>query len=449
MKTIQSTFGQLDQETQEYLSSVHSQAGRRCPGIYIEFEPNPLIKIALWTGPIILLVGLVVSLNSGKDAFAVAMFLAGTVLLGSWITWYGVRGLLGETGKRFYGRFLYFDPVHVYLVRGDEVAVTNIGSFEKVYARDNGVVFVEEGRKTLIPIQRAAKAELVERYYRGLLDVESHNDPKWQKLSLAELGGVSKHIATEGGIPISKESASLRIDTVPENPTIEGGGLPMRLLFTFGLAAMALLLGMVLFKPIRDSGNFSRAKEGGAPGLRGYLMDERNTSHRTEAKKLLAALYDAPIAKVKTSVPEDQAQFRDAFVGLIESLRDASQPVVSLKITEQGESNGKEYRENTLRTELADALGMFVGQELIAFVKNPDDQNAHVEIQYTYEMNGDTHWTLSIRPQIEDPAVTLPVQTFRPASLATVPTALKSEFFKTYFNQTAPVVPPPQDMGEF
>lgn len=410
----------------------------------MESTPHPLGKLSIGIGPVIILVGTIWAFNSNKDAYAAAMLLAGTSLLGGWLTWYGLREITAGSGNRFHGYFTYFDPTHVYQVRGDEVAVTRVADFQKVAAKPTGVSIALDRDKFFVPLERAQRAELVERYYHAILDLEEHDDPKWQKLGVAELGGVAKHVAVEGGFPISKDSANLKVDFVPEEPRNEGGGgPPLRLLVAFGCAAIVFLFGTLVFKPLRDGGNFENAKANGAPGLRSYLMDERNTKNRAEAKQLLAAMYDAPIAKVKAGVPEPQAAVRDALVAMLESLREASQPVVSIQVIEGAELDGRDYRQTQLRTEMADALGLYFGKELIAFVKNPDDKKAHVEISYTPQANGEVTWKIAFRTKIDDPAVEMPEQKLGTTPPAGIPLALKNAIFQTVFNTAPPVLPPP------
>lgn len=444
MPTTTCSYRQLDPDTQEYLRGVHRSAGKRCPGIYVEGNPSPWGKLCIALGPIIVLVGLIWSFNSNKDGYAAAMLLAGTCLLGGWLTWFGLRELMAGSGNRFHGNFAYFDPTHVYQVNGDEVSMTFVGEFRKAVAKPTGVLFTLDRDKVFVPVARAARSELVERFYLAILDIEDHDDPKWQKLNAAELGGVAKHIAVEGGFPISKDSANLKVDFVPEEPRNEGGGgPPLRLLIAFGSAAIVFLFGTLVFKPMRDGGAFARAKEGGAPGLRGYLMDERNTANRVEAKRLLAAMYDAPIAKVKAIVPEEQAAVRDAIVAQLESLREAPQPVLSIQVIEAGELDGRDARQSQLRTELADSLGLYHGQELVAFVKNPDDKKAHIEISYAFQPNGEVTWTIGFRTKIDDPAVSLPEQKIAATPPASAPQVLRNAIFQTLFKQSAPNVPPP------
>jgi hypothetical protein len=454
MTRITCTYGELDDETQEYLRDVHKYAGKKCPGVYVEGNPAPWGKVAIAAGPIVALVGFIWAFNTNKDAYAAAMLLAGTAMLGGWLTWFGFRELLAGKGNKVYGRFTYFDPTHVYQVTGDEITLTEVAAFKKVVAKQGGVLFsLGKDDKVFVPLARAAKAELVERFYNAILDVEEHDDPKWQKLDPADLGGVAKHIAVEGGFPMSARSADLKVDQMPQEPRQEsGGGGLLRLMVPFAGAAAAFLVGFLIFKSTRDNGAFSAAKAGGAPGLRGYLMDERNKSNRDEAKKLLAAMYDAPIAKVTAAMPAEQGKAREGLLAVLESLREATQPVLSMSVKETSDFDGKEARETQIRTELADGLGLYVGQELIAFVKNPDDKKAHVEINYTVAATGEVTWKPVFRVSPDGEAVEGAENKFSFAGVGAdataVPGLLKQEFFMKLFQSAPPLPPPPPVMDE-
>ncbi len=440
MNRITAAYRTLDPETQEYLGDVHKHAGKRCPGIYVEAEPGGFGKVAIWAGPIVIVLGLVVVFNSNKDAYAAALLLAAAVLLGTWLTWFGARELLA---RGFYGRFTYFDPTHVYQVVGDDVTVTNVADAREVAVKGPGVLFVLPQDKLFVPIAKAGRGPLVERFYAAVRDLTEHDDPKWNRLDPADLGGVAKHIALEGGYPISAQSAELRIDDLPQDPRRDGSALSFGLIAAVAASLVAFLLGVVMLKPMRDNSLFNDAKANGAPGLRGYLMDERNTTHRAEAQQLLAALYDAPIIKVRTTGPPEEAAIRDALAALVESLRDAPQPVVSISVTETGTPDGASSRELNLRTGLADAFGLFIGPELIAFVKNPDDKKAHIEVTYTSLPDNTTTWKLAVRTTPVGPAVEMPphLRNGVAGGVAAGPT-LKDAIFLTIFGQMAPVPPP-------
>src|SRR5205823_3898503 len=150
--------------------------------------------------------------------------------------------------------------------------------------------------------------------------------------------------------------------------------------------AVILVLGAAVYvgfwranDPVRDERAFDAARQGGAPGLRGYLLDPRNTRHRDEALAKLSQLYDAPVAKVESQVKDPDA--KRGLLAILQSLREAQQPVASIDVREKdtpaGEEFGRVARENQFRTDLADAIATTLGKELIGFVKAPEGQAAH------------------------------------------------------------------------
>ena len=60
----------------------------------------------------------------------------------------------------------------------------------------------------------------------------------------------------------------------------------------------------------------------GRPGLRGYLLDDRNTRHRDEALAQLSKLYDVPLGKIEAGVKDPPT--KQGLIAILTSLRQAS-----------------------------------------------------------------------------------------------------------------------------
>jgi hypothetical protein len=449
MKQFTCRFNELDEETQQYLRQVYKLGGKRCPGVYLEFPPGPhLEKIALGVGPILMLVAVIWAANSTKSAYAVAMLFAGLMMLGGWLTWFGLRGAF-RSDASLVEHFVYFDPTHVYEFNSDDIVVTDISDFSKVKASSNGglpqLVFANQDQTYAISVSNTAKAQYIEQYYFAILDLEEHEDTKWSKLDEVERGGVAKHIVTEGGYPISVESARLKVTELPQRPQRERSSVPgLGLLVSYTAAIVLFLLGLAVFKSMRDNSAFATAQATGAPGLRGYLLDDRNVLHREEAQKLLAALYAPVVSKVSAGVPDRHVQIREALVALVESLKTAPQPVVSLQVIETGmpaNPSDAEGRTRVLREGLADALGLYFGHELIAFAKNPDDKKAHFEVTYTVAANQQLKWKLGVRTTPDSPVTETKV--FTTSHNGNIPDTIKGAIFLELFQTSVPVIPPP------
>jgi hypothetical protein len=214
-------------------------------------------------------------------------------------------------------------------------------------------------------------------------------------------------------------------------------------------------MAFVVNPPLRDNAIFEAVmKEPSVEPriLRAYLVDPRNTLHREEVTKRLSRFYDAPISHV-TNNGKDPV-LRAGMAKMLESLREADQPIVSVRVTEKntppGQEGKKGPRENQLRTDFATGINNAfsgqpwggqvppppgvewkeppppIGQQLIAFIEPPEGADkVHFDIEYAVEP-GDFGAlrlvvTVAIRTNIEaDPVArgqfTLP-GTFDAASL--------------------------------
>lgn len=442
MKSFRTVFDQLDQKTLQYLRHISQSEGKGCPGIVEKYPASGWGMVPIVTGFVVFAVGLVLAWNSNKNADAIALLLAATALLGSWLIWFGLRDYLVQMNPDTNQRYIYCDPLHVYLVDREQVAITSIQNVRQVEAMPNQVSFVLDHGRFAISAPLPGRSKRIASFYQAILLLKDSQDPQWQNLRVEELGLLARELATTGGqIPSSRGQLNAPVDLVSESPHAKATGwLSWTLIASFAGALLAYVLALALFQTIRDDELFEAAKSAGAPGLRTYLIDERNTAHRDEAWQLLATMYDAPIQKIRTSMGDSNIEFRDGLIALLESLRNAPQPIVSIQVVEQSELEGKELRESELRTGLADGLGLFIGRDLIGFVKNPENQNAHVEMHYTIHPNMGVSWSIGVRPGLDQPLARTHV--FEPMGpLGFQPRTLIEVMFQTLFRQSPPAMP--------
>jgi hypothetical protein len=471
MNQLSCLFEELDDETRAYLQEVRERRGNRTPGVYVG-GGNAWPVVAFILGPIIMLVSLSESFLSTKDAWAVAMLQTAGVMLGGWMVVYAFRRWFASP-RRFVGFFTYFDPTHVYQAAGDTVTVTDVSDFSQVDVRHqyssgtysgSRVTFDLDGRRWVVPVKGEARADLIEDYYRSLVKLEEHDDRKWRDLPAAELGGVAKYLATQEELPHDVTEVRLEVTGTPAEPkqaSRAGSGL-------FRYVVILLISGLLFAgfwsvnDPVRDERAFEIAKGAGAPGLRGYLLDSRNTRHRDEAQAALSKLYDAPINKVQTGVKD--ATERDGLLAILNALREAPQPVVSIDVQEKDTPKaneiGKDARMNQLRTDLADAIATHLGKELIGFVRAPEGVPAHVELIYKIAEQGQDHrgplyqvrWQLRLRADPADnptePKERVLPKLYSGPDLISLPVELKAAVFSDIFGQAPPFIPPPPPPGE-
>jgi hypothetical protein len=378
-------FEELDADTRDYLQEVRARRGRGTPGVYVPVA-NPRPAWALVLGPVVAGAFLVWSLGSPKDPWAVAMLQTAGLLVGGWCVMYAFRRWFAGRGKKYGGYFAYFDPLFAYQAQGETVTATRLKTVRAVEADANRVWFdLGERGEVVVPVPNPVQAHLVEEYYAAMDRLERQEDGPWRDAPVAELGAAARMAAEDDGPPRQGDALDLDVEKVPEAPSRAnraGFGWPALFLILLAAAGLYGLLWAVN-RPLGDDLAFERAKEDGAPGLRGYLLDERNTRHRDEAKQLLAKQYDPAVAKLRAATPGKNPELREGMVKLVESLRTADSPVVSIDVKEEGPGDGGGVvRAGQLRQEVADGLARAIGPQLIVFAAPAEGQPAHLTIRY-------------------------------------------------------------------
>lgn len=403
-------FEELDDETRGYLQRVRSRGGRGSPGVYVPLgDPKPVWAILV--GPLVGVGLFALALQSSKDAWAVAMLQTAGLLVGGWCVLYAVRRWLTAGGKSNGGTFTYFDPLHAYEVKGETVAVTRLRNLKAVEADGTKVWFDLNGFDAAVPVGSAAKARVVEDYYAAMQVVEQQADGPWRTASVAEVGAAARMTAEDHEMPERVEHLDLDIGQVPEDPgrgNRAGLGLPGLFLIPVAAAGLFLLLTLVN-RPLGDDLAFEQAKKDGAPGLRGYLLDDRNSRNRDEAKRLLAQLYDAPIAKLNGPPAATNKDLRKGMVQLLNMLKASETPAVAIDVKDDGDDKAATVRPNDLRREVADGLARAIGPTLIAFAAPAEGQPAHITIRYlltsTKAGNTTANVEVEFRTELDKPPV--------------------------------------------
>jgi hypothetical protein len=248
----------------------------------------------------------------------------------------------------------------------------------------------------------------------------------------ASLGGLAKYVSKNDAEPKDAEGninlnlVELDITEVPEEPAREGRAMPAFLpyigILVGGLAIFGIM-AYVVNPPLRDDAIFAAVTKHQSTieprFLRAYLMDERNKKHRKDAQDLLSKFYDAPISHIKSKA--DNLLLKEGMIKLLESLRTADQPIVSLRVKEQVDEkpsgkSGAEQRQKKLQELLVGGSAIAgggggimdefarisppvqpppgqvftetpppVGHQLIAFVEAPEEEpkpNAHFDVVY-------------------------------------------------------------------
>ncbi len=407
-------YARLNPEAKKYLADVRRAGGHGAPGVYQGRSDNRPIWAAL-AGAAVLPLFLWIGYTSSKAPWATALLQTAGVLLGGWLLWFAVRRWLANADS-FSGYFFYFDSRQAFLGEGERLRVARIPPAAKVAPQGPQAVLVStEMDDFTVPVPNRLFAEQVADFYHALKWVRDRDDGPFAELADDEAGAVAKYMAEEDDAPANVAEADLRIDSMTDTVRATGRSKAgaFSLLAWLGISAAAYALffstnGMIqdnmAFANARDNiGKDSQEKFTGAQGLRDYLLNERNTRNREEAKQLLSKLYDAPIAQVKGN-PNADPQLRDGMAALFDSLRGPETPAVSIAVIDTASPTPTNVSKG-LRSRFADGIATAVGKDLIVFGEAPADKPALVTIRYGRNADGGLDWTAQIRLKPDDSAV--------------------------------------------
>ena len=449
-------FEELDETTHDYLVAVRDSGGLGSPGVFASTK-DTLPGCGCIAGPIVVIATLLLTLVRDvgiiyDDPVGVALLQTAGLLVGGWLIAAGFRG--GKGTDKVAGTWVYVDPLFLYEAYREQITVTPVeevveASFTHNYnngAYQNSVVSISTGgnRVTTVTFANEARAEQMVVYLNYLAWARGPDGGDRANLAPATLGGLAKYVAKNDHEPLDTENninlnlIELDITQVPEEPTREGRAMPSVLPYIFLLlyaTACFFIMAFIVNPPLRDDAIFEAVmKEPSVEPrfLRAYLIDPRNTKHRDEVTKKLSGFYNQPIAHVRQNGKD--VELREGMAKLLESLRTADQPVVSVRVTEvytpAGQEGKKADRQNQVRTDFAvgvnAAFSQFmppvspppdvvfketpppVGEQLMAFIEAPEGADrVHFDITYTVEQAGDSGLlrlavVVEIRTNIED-----------------------------------------------
>jgi hypothetical protein len=372
-------FEELDEATREYLLAVRDSAGEGAPGVFAP-TTSTMPGCGCIAGPIILVVTALMTLTTWinliyDDPVKLAFLQTAGFLIGGWLLFAGIRTWTNQRSKSVAGNWVYVDPLHLYEAYHEQVAVTRLDDVIKGTYRhntndssyQNSIVKIIRGNNPSITVklkdpQRAEQMVSFLNYLAWARGPEGGDRAKLPPLSLGALASsVALHDAEprdhEGNLDLNRVRLDIR--TLPEEPKREGRAAPHILPYIVLLIAgvgIFFLMAQVINPVVRDEAIYQAViKEPCEPWyLRLYLLDERNTAHREEVLRRLSREYDEVVAKLQNR-PGDP-NLRQGMINLLNSLKIAEQPVVSLKVTELSGPPGGQERVEKLRDGLVGTI---------------------------------------------------------------------------------------------
>jgi hypothetical protein len=461
-------FEELDETTRNYLTAVRDAGGSGAPGVF-STTASSMAGCGCIAGAVVIVATFLLTLTTWIDVIyddpvRVALLQTAGLVLGGWLLIAAMRSSGKKVGSKTAGHWVYVDPLHLYEAYREQVTVTRVddaveANFTHNYnngSYQNSVVKVLLGGNSVaqVTLNNEQRAEQMVVYLNYLAWARGEGGDR-ATLPPASLGGLAKYVAKNDAEPKDAEGninlnlVELDITQVPEEPTREGRAAPSVLPYIFILVAAAAIFGLMAYvvnPPIRDEAIYDAVTRVTQPPsveprfLRAYLIDPRNTRHRDEVQRQLAGFYDPAISHVTNRATD--AELRGGMVQVLESLRTADQPIVSLKVTEKPDGKPgaaerqKKILEGIVGGNVAGGTGGImdefakvsppiqpgpgvvfkeqpppIGHQLIAFVEAPEGaNNAHFEITYTLKpgINQNSYRVeilVEIRTTVEAPPV--------------------------------------------
>jgi hypothetical protein len=452
-------FEELDEGTRDYLTAVRDSEGLGSPGVFVATSDS-LPGCGCIAGPIIIIVTLLFTLTTWinliyDEPLKVACIQTAGIVLGGWLLMATFRA--GKGNSKIAGTWVYVDPLYLYEAFREQVTVTPVddvtdASFTHNYNNGNytnSVVTISLSGSgvTTVTLNNEARAEQMVVYLNYLSWARGTEGGARASLPPATLGGLAKYVAKNDHEPLDAESninlnmIELDITEVPEQPTREGRAVPALIPYIVLLALGALcffFMGYVVNPALRDDAIFEEIMKEPyvePSWLRRYLNDSRNTKHREAVTARLSRFYEQPVAHARSNGTD--TRLGEGFAKVLDSVRTATLPVVSVRVTEQGAAPGtdgtKAEREKEIRTQFV--LGLVaefskqswgqpirlpegnptpppIGEQLVDFIEIPEGATAaHIDITYTFALDANgrssVSVTVAIRTNIEEQPVAL------------------------------------------
>jgi hypothetical protein len=394
-----------------------------------------VIPLALWIG-----------YSTNKAAWAAALIQTAGVVLGGWLILFAIRRW-GASKDRYAGKFVYFDPEHVFVGQGEELQYARLDpDIDVKPGGDTSVLLRTEDGSFPVTVPNRALALFVSDYYDALAHLRDDRDAWWADEEPAVLGAMARYMVVNERVPSNLSEVTLDVDDLPDEvrPARRRPSGWLRYLAVLGAFAGVFALFFFSNAPAHDAGAWAGADKTSPAALRHYINDPNSGGHQAEAKAELGKLYDAKIADARTKGTD--VDTREAFAQLLDTLRGPETPAVSIGVSCTDPNMPAEWPDK-LRERLADGIGTAVGAEYIVFVRKPDDKPALMELTYSAVPEG-IAWTLAFRKTPDEPPYKTVRRVCPPFGNTTIEPVYTS-LMTGMLGNAPPVIPPPPPDDDF
>lgn len=409
---VKYSFEELDKETQDYLLAARDRKGIGMPGIMV-----PTIDVKPWFSLIagLIVIGLTIYLTFPPKKGPIPMALGQTAgfLLGGWLVVAAFRMWIAYRGSKAAGHFVYVDPEFLYLCRGSMVEVIDLINLRTVSVNhkytnnkyNSSALNLRIDRDSIeVNLPNEELANKVKHFLDAVILIrDSGENPHadgMKNLSAPLMAAMSLHYAQFREFPERITQENLEITYIPKPQAVNRPSLGCLGLIGTIVAGILLFVFFYNTNPvIKQETEWDELKdqplEFQVPMLRAYLADERNQSHRQEAKDRLTQFYNQV---ANDRVRGIDPNFAQAMKRLVTDLAQR-QAVISIAVRDQSPSPDEQKRKH-LADFLADRLGATIGDTLVNFVllDKEADFKAQIELEYVVVNPNLIEYNLEIRP---------------------------------------------------
>jgi hypothetical protein len=339
---------ELDDATLDYLRTAHRHAGDGVPGLYLDAKAANLAAAWLPTagaflGPALVVGALLCTMGSLDDPINVAMLQTAGVFLGTWMFVAWLRAKIASKRPDYVGHFKLADPLYLWHAAGRGVFVTPLDGLEGAWVdhhHDNQgnyttskVTMRLDGARVAVDVKSEYQAERLEAYLNLLPEFDRGLPAQRGYDALDELN------RQEDG---DEEPAPVRrlVDSIPEPHKVRTVVTFWRYPVVVALFAACFFVSWTLCKALRDDAVFDLVKSRRPPELRAYLIDRRNTRHRTEVLQLLAKFHEEAAQKIERK--NGDAQLKAGLASLVRGVAHEPQPVVTIYVKQTQQANPRD-----------------------------------------------------------------------------------------------------------
>jgi hypothetical protein len=453
---------EVDADTLDYLRSISRHEGEGMPGIYLDSRAanlaGPWLPVAgAIIGVVLIGVTLIITWKSLDDPINTAMLQTAGLLLGAWlnVAWFRVR--LASKRPDWLGYFKFIDPLYLWHASGQGLCVTPLSNLRDADFQNK---FDDKGNYTTSEVtlrlgKKKVRFDVKSQYLAGRVQEYVNFLRHYERGTPAERGydALDKLNSREGedGGEDGPPPIRRRVHAIPEPHKVRSAMSWWRYPAIVVLFVLAFFWSKSIVTAMRDDEIFTLVMEPARrpPELRAYLIDRRNTRHRTEVLQRLARFHDDAAEAIEAR--RGDPQLLAGLTSLIRSLGQDPRPLITLTVKQIRDPDprddalfqpaGMESLRKDLVRKISDSLTPLYGQDMTDYGE-VEEGEAMIEIvakasKMTTQPGYRIDWMMTLQASADAARFVWKTQTQPPAEKVNNFKMLMDQYneFKTRFDR--------------